>query len=325
MPLTKEQDDNFNYIKASVIITRKLLEKNREWENRFNEYAKRILANTANIKHKKKLFHEWAPLHLYLNVDQSRKASSSVKFCLRYHGQAVADLSVSDTVALSTETYNDKNARYFGCNHKVTDTWDSPAAVKFRSFFSSLPHRIGNKEHRVESMLLTELSKGKSISKAEALQWIQPVKIADIARFQMPTPIKASSNPICYSRKGGGIDILARVGSGPNTNLCVMEVKDEYAASEPPKEALAQGVAYATFLRELLRSNSGPLWWKIFGFSRKLPKSLKIHVASVMPPNPNGSSDTTTYQDILIDSDQLKLGYIYFTESNNTIAAQRFM
>ncbi len=91
---------------------------------------------------------------------------------------------------------------------------------------------------------------------------IQPVLMAKKARFQMPTPLKASEKgKISYAGVGGGIDILARVGkgSGNGTKLCIIEVKDEHSHKEPPKTAIKQALVYATFIRELLRSEQGIL------------------------------------------------------------------
>ena len=132
-------------------------------------------------------------------------------------------------------------------------------------------------------MLLTEFS--KKSGKDKVLCNIQLVKIAGIARFQMPTPLYASDiNNVKYAGpRGGGIDILSRVGTGSATKLCIMELKDENAPKEPPAKAIQQGLAYATFIRELLRSGCGQEWWKIFGFSSKLPGQLELYVACVMP------------------------------------------
>jgi len=129
-----------------------------------------------------------------------------------------------------------------------------------------------NEEHNVESLLLSEFSKKKSNSKQ--IKGIQPVKMCG-NRFGMPTPISASnSDELNYSNQyGGGIDIFARTGKGRATYLTVIEVKDENKAEEPPKDALIQAIKYAVFIRELLRSDCGENWYKIFGFPVQYPKS----------------------------------------------------
>lgn len=38
--------------------------------------------------------------------------------------------------------------------------------------------------------------------------------------------------------KGGGINVLARVGRGLETKLAILELKDENISSEPPEKAI---------------------------------------------------------------------------------------
>ena len=64
-----------------------LLNENKEWVCRYAGYAKEIIANVGVIRNKKKIFHQWAPLHLYMNVTKAK--SSSPSFSLRYLGQDV--------------------------------------------------------------------------------------------------------------------------------------------------------------------------------------------------------------------------------------------
>ena len=139
-------------------------------------------------------------------------------------------------------------------------------------------------------------------------------------RFPMPTPISASDHKaVKYSGVyGGGIDILARTGTGgTNTYLCIMELKDENVKSEPPKAALSQAIAYTTFIRELLRSEAGREWWTLFGFHGEIPEQLTLYAACVMPIGYNDYS----FEDITLDieGDIIKLHYVYFSEKDNKI------
>ena len=167
-------------------------------------------------------------------------------------------------------------------------------------------------------MFLTGFSKKSSLDKI--LCNIQPVKIAGIARFQMPTPIRASDikNIKFAGSGGGGIDIISRIGTGKATKLCIMELKDENKAKGAPLEAVQQGLAYATFIRELLRSNSGQVWWGIFGFSGILPEQIELCVACVMPSTSN--NDTSFANKIIkTTKDSFRLHYIYFQEKDNKV------
>lgn len=315
--------------KNTIAEVQKLLRENEEhWVKRFSKYATGIQNNEEEIRNKKrKKFNEWTPLYLYMNVSQ---AKGPMEFGLRYLGQQVAKLKVKDgKTIISTEKFDFTNGRDFGCDVKLDgDKWASKNAATFRKHFSaksprSLKSNKKNEEHRVEAALLTEFSKKSSHDKK--LCNIQPVRIAKIARFQMPTPIAASDpKKLSYSCKAslGGIDILSRVGSRGRSNLCIMEVKDEYNSKEPPSMAIKQALAYATFIRELLRSEQGEKWWNIFGF-KKPRKQIKLFVACVMPVPASGGPDISFGNTkISFDDDSTDcaiLHYMYFNESHNKI------
>ena len=311
--------------KNTILETQKLLKQNKEWGIRYFKYAEEINANLETIIKHKKRFNEWSPLYLYMNVTE---AKGSMKFSLRYLGQDVAKLKVdTDKITISTKGFDKNNERDFGCDVQLKKgkdgnvEWKSADASNFRSYFSTHPKRTNssrkkNEEHRIESLLLTEFSKRSS--KNKKLCNTQPVKLANIARFQMPTPL-SESKKIKYSvQRGGGIDIISRIGTGRSTKLCIMEVKDENVSKEPPSKAIQQCLAYATFIRELLGSNSGKKWWKIFGFNGDCPDKPGIYVACVMPSKTN--NDTSFAGDI-IENDQgsFHLHYIYFEEDDNKI------
>lgn len=299
-----------------------------EWTNRYADYAEQILKKLEIIQAKKNKFNEWAPIHLYMTIGSAKEG---MKFSLRYHGQEIAKMKVTskDEVIITTKEsgsdFNAKNKRDFGCQVELNDEqWRSMEASEFRRHFAGLPARSGksgkgNEEHRVESLLLTEFSKA---AKDKLLRSIQPVKIAGVARFQMPTPFSASSTLGYSGANGGGIDILSRIGIGAGARLCIMEVKDENTSKEPPHKAVQQGLAYAVFIRELLRSKSGSEWWQIFGFNRRLPEKLELSVVSAMPPK-EGDDLSFAGQVIHVPNseDCIHLHYLSFQEKDNKLLA----
>lgn len=305
-----------------ITETQNLLFENQEWVHRYIDYGKAIFDNIERIKDKKRLFNQWAPLYIYMNV---LGAKGTMPFSLRYLGQDIATLKVNkNDIIITTKNFAEKNMKYFGCDIDLDGIdWTSKEAAKFRKYFKSNPKRINaagknNEEHRIESLLLTEFSKKNS--KEKLICNIQPVKIAGISRFQMPTPIAASKvESLKYSGySGGGIDILARIGTGGGVELSIMEVKDKNTSSEPPEKVILQGLSYATFIRELLRSDGGEDWWKIFGFKRRLPDKINFFVTCVMPSIEN---DDTTFSNfkIKINQDTFHLNYMYYIEKNNHI------
>lgn len=307
----------------TVLKVQDLLNQNPEWKTRYEEYAEKIIADSKLIREMKQKFREWKPLFLYMNVTS---AKSNLIFSLRYLGQDVAKLKVgSDKITISTEGFGEKNLRDFKCEVNLNNCqWRSKETKSFRNHFSDNPKRTkdsgkGNDEHRIESLLLSEFSKKSSEDKI--LCNIQPVKLAGITRFQMPTSINASNiNKLEYSGShGGGIDILSRIGTGGGVKLCIMEVKDTNNTQETPAKAIQQGLAYATFIRELLRSNSGEAWWKLFGFNGKLPTQLKLYVACVMPSK-NNNDISFTDQVVEVGKDNIRFHYLYYKESENKFA-----
>jgi hypothetical protein len=303
--------------------TRSLLKEKDEWLGRYADYARKISSNIDFIRQVRKTFREWSPLNIYINISSAKNAKNSVGFELRYLGQTVATLRHISNVGLKLSTigYEDKNRRYFECSLILSAVdWDSNKAKEFRDFFNNRnKSRINgakrNEEHRLQSLFLTEFSK----QQGKVLRYVKPVMIGGI-RFPMPTPIGASNHnkPIKYSKQhGGGIDILARTGTGGKaTHLCIMELKDENTLAETPGDAMKQAVAYTTFIHELLRSDSGKTWWKIFGFGGSVPNPLELYAACVMPSSENNDY---SFRDVEcnIENDKMRLQYIYFTTLQN--------
>lgn len=294
-----------------------VLKNKAEWENRYQGYADKILANSEVIKSLRRSFHESPSLSCYITTSTAKQAKNSLSLDVRYLGQSVATLKIDNkNVAISTEGKEFKNKRDFDCEIELNETpWNDPEVRKFRKHFKNRlkirnrGNNKGNEEHKIESLLLSEFSKHHSTSKQ--LLYIQPVKICGI-RFPMPTPLSASDhNQLKYSgHYVGEIDILARTEIGKNAKLIVIEVKDENKPNEPPIDVLKQAIQYAVFIRELLRSNCGNSWYKIFGFSGEIPKKLTIRVACAMPDdNPDKSFERVKYP---IGDDEIECHYIYF-------------
>ncbi len=306
--------------------TRSLLKQNTEWKTRYKDYAECICENLDFIEGIRDSFREWNPLTVYINVTSAKKARTLVEFDLRYYGQNVAKLygyKNGDLLISTNKSLDKTNQRDFDCGISLRRVeWTSPEAAEFRKFFKTRRgprNNKGNKsndEHRLESLWITELLKKGD----KMLPNTRPVTIGKL-RFSMPTPISASNHKeVRYAGNyGGGIDILARTGRGGfNTYPCIIELKDKNVTNEPPKDAIKQAIAYSTFIRELLRSDSGHMWWKLFGFNRDIPEQVSLYAACLMP-----SSDINDYSfqdmELNIDGDIIKLHYIYFKEDNNII------
>ena len=137
----------------------------------------------------------------------------------------------------------------------------------------------------------------------------------------MTTALKASDKEIrmATNARAGGIDILSRVKHGVETNLCVIELKKDVLKDDKHADIVrAQGLAYAVFLRELLRSSCGEEWYKIFGYSGKIPEKLIINVCIAMPEGEY--KPKVEPKDIKIGNDILSFKSLFF-ETKETITA----
>lgn len=333
-------------------MVEKLLNLNTEWIKRYNDYINDLdsrikpLVNAATLR-----FGSAKNLEIYLPLSLAKKATkSSASFDIRVGGQSVATLIVKNSeVCISFNTKN--NVNYFkdysnypfhkrvsaktkhgmlGCIQDGILSWHSPEAVAFRKYFAQCQvGKLRSLEHNYESQLLRQFS--MKTSKGKILKNIQPVKLLG-KRFQMPTPIQANQSGkkvINYANaNGGGIDILARYGSGRRTSLTVFELKDECVKKERPEEAISQAIAYATFIRQLLRSSNANTdkWWRFFGFGRPLTNSgLGIKAVIAMPV---GKYNDTSFAGIKLplqtigpySNDYIELHYMYFNvDSSNVI------
>ncbi len=289
--------------------------KRNEWEHRYAEYAHQIFKSLEQVKNNKDQFKEWAPLYLYSTVADIKKSPNN--FQLRYKGQIVGQLTVRNNSVLLKQTKNDpaNNYKWFGYSLKWKSTdWRSNEATKFRKYFSELPNALPLKseEHKIESMILTEMEKKDKSKFLGTYKNVRPVKLADISRYQHPTPLRASSpNAIKYSGpKGGGIDILARIGSGAASTLSVFELKPHNISDT--QQTITQGLAYTIFLRELLRSTSGAEWFRIFGYGKPIPQKLELNCIALMSHN----TPTPTFSNTVINigDDEIHLHHMFYKE-----------
>lgn len=329
----------------TINYVQRLLIDNDEWNGRYEDYINGLNDDTLNkFKEARKQFNVPEPFHLYMPLalaNQNARSKSYIKFDLRFHGHSVATIRVSrnrtkdvfvsvkatikilNTLIEAGMSKDAKNLESY--SKKGYFDWHGSDAADFRRIYSELEKSIqpkpsltkilGNPEHDMECELLKNYSKKSSDGK-EILN-IQPVMMGETnARFQMPTPIKASEaksglHKISYSgANSGNIDILARVGSGKGTKLAVLELKDSYTKNEPAEKVMHQAITYAVFIRELLRSECGDNWWKFFGFGGDIPKKLEIKAIVVMPDYPNADTSFGGVE-LPIGNDVLKLGYIY--------------
>ncbi len=115
--------------------TRGLLTENPEWQARYMVYAEDIEANESYIESVRGGFREWAPLMLYLNVSNAKKAKQHLVFELHILTEWWRSCAINELL-LDTTRYDALNQQDFGCTLNAYGVpWDSPLAAAFRSFF----------------------------------------------------------------------------------------------------------------------------------------------------------------------------------------------
>lgn len=271
------------------------------WERIYAGYAAALLANRERIRRARGTFRVPKPLHRYLAIGEVKKTGKTVEFDLRYLGQSVGQVQVVDgqspklTVSKTTAT----NSKRFGYGLDETsklgeisqDDWKTgKKAAQFRAFYQGLLERTDTRprqpEHMVESALFSELEKPTGDTKQ--LELIQPIFYENV-RLHMKTALAASEacRGICEVADpgfGGDIDVFCRRKGGYRSRLTVIEVKDENKSGETFHLAIRQAIAYAVFIQELARSESGRDWMELWGLGKQpWEKGFTINAVAAMP------------------------------------------
>lgn len=302
-----------------------LIENSSEWQDLFDGYADEIENKYNRIIQFRKTFHEWKPLRLHMSVNDIIKNAN--EFSIRFMGNEVAKMVIDDDMKPFLKISPQKEI--FNSKHLIklksgSYEWQSKEAKDFRNQFKS--HiQLDSSERSLESLILDKMEKNTRDKFLGSLHNIQPVKIFDKLRFQMPTPLSANTGSPEYKKgKWGNIDILSRIVKNGNTNLGIIELKKDDRKSSTYKHAVAQSIIYSICIRYILRANkTGEKWWQFFGFKRNLPKELTIFSVVMIPENLsdlyNNEIDGLKLKDINncidIEHDKIKCGYIFFEKT----------
>jgi hypothetical protein len=306
------------YSNSIIQDTLKFLENETEWEERYKGYIEQLSVR-RNLS--RRPFNTPCECMLYSSISQY----SGYNYDLRFLGQSIATIVVNqetNAVTLYPKSTNCCFEKYKDHNFQPSEngySWQQKKAKEFRSFFKEYYHtphgtRLKSPEHKLENLVLKELSKRSGQEKA--LPNIRPITLYNLF-FQMPTPLAASKHKEVKftGHHGGSIDIMARaIRRNGEYRLCVMELKDQNKKSESQADAMKQAVVYATFIAKLLRSESGEKWWNFFmGHTQgtndsqtisAMPSTLDIDVVTVMP---KGNSATWAEEDLPIQTDSAQL------------------
>ena len=199
------------------------------------------------------------------------------------------------------------------------EEWNSLNMKRFRSFLSHIDiagAETHSPEHKCENLLLREFH--QTDSKKKSLLNIQPITFGG-EFMQLTTNLSASKKGVVsFSKKGGGIDIMARSRHQDNkVYLGVFELKDQNKSNEPMSDVIQQALSYAVFIAKLLDSKGGPDWMKIFGFKKQCP-----HIIDVVGFIPKGE-ETIIEEEYKVGSYILRTHTLYF-DKDALFSRERF-
>ena len=296
--------------KEIVEMTLCEISKDTDWEKRYAKYAKDILMHEAYHKELTNKVKVKFPLSKYTSISKFR--GKTVETDIRYLGQSIGSLIIlpdgSRSFKKSPRGYNDLVKRYPGIP-KLQDEegWNGPSMKRLRSFLSHIDVAVAethSPEHKCENLLLREFH--QTDSKKKSLLHIQPITFGG-EFVQLTTNVSASKKGVVsFSKKGGGIDIMARSRHKDNkVYLGVFELKDQNKTDEPMSVVIQQALSYAVFIAKLLDSEGGSDWMKIFGF-KKIPHI--IDVVGLIPKD----EETINDEEFQIGSFTLQTRTLYF-------------
>lgn len=320
-----------------------LLRSNTQWQGTYAGYAKKLLDAKGEMAAKRKTMgkqKDMGLLYCYTTMG-AVEGSEGFDFDLRFLGQSVGRVKVSNgTPLLRVEKGQEKsNRKYYDYDEGEIrwEDWNTGEnAVKFRDFYRAAGEDMDKfprqKEHMVESALLSELEKKMGATKA--LKGIQPVTCIPDVRLHMRTALAASEAAdgllkLSPNGKGGDIDVFCRrhgYGLVPvhRSRLTVIEVKDKNERGETFHLAIKQAIAYAVFIRELAHSQSGPEWMELWGLGKQhwQTEGFTIDAVAAMP---KGNTRQFPFAGMKLElkgekpgdvSDWIELHYIAFTGEN---------
>ena len=302
--LKNERSKSMEDIKFKEIIeqTQKILEANQDWKAQYANMASAMLENQELLKKFYKDIKNYEHLQFYL-TGVTTTPPITYEISVRYLGQPVADITISnDEVNISTEKYNETNKKDLGCDIQLKGKFHNVETLKFLNYFEGdITTKIKeNGKSKIESLLLTEFS--KTVAADKLMTGIQPIKFQKLF-YQMPT---INSN----------INILVRTKV---RRITIINSLDPANEKETAEDLLAKATQQAVFLINLLHSEGGDLWQKIFGFKGQIPSTITIKVCYALPQKLSSKNKEFEPFQLKCGNDNIEYHYMFYGESKNEI------
>lgn len=333
-----------NYQCIAEAMSSELIRDENDWQKRFGNYINIIEQNKEYIARVEKKISCQYPLRLYLPLSNNNskviKKPEMICFDLRYKGNKLGTIEANCDEALF-HPYTDRKGEQIVSDVEKLQSFDN---YKWGDELEGEIRRIlkeeieTDEEHQFESCLLNDFANSHYENKV--IPYITPVTWTGnrSSFFQMPTTWKGSKiserarteeKLIQEIRKGsfwavdsmgGGIDILARRIYRPaKPILSIMELKNP-SGSFSEYNVILQAIAYAVFIRELIRSKkaNGEKWWKFFiSGGTSSSTELQLEAVVLLAAKKRNKKPDFAESVIKLGEDKISLHYLYLEQKED--------
>ena len=247
---------NEKLLEETITQAQKTIEQSKDLFKPYEEQQKALTEKKELLDQFHKQVKEFDGIQFYLvGVNQAQDNIFTIQ--ARKDGQPIATIKIAeDKTTVTTTTYDESNKKTYNCEIQLKDQeLKTKETMQFLTYFDKemKPKTKIDEQAHTQAMLLSEFAKTSSYDKL--LTGIQPIKYSNLYY-----PIPIILNP--KEEQHGYIDILTRTKV---RKLTIIEPLTEDLTSE---SVLANGTSKAIFLLNLLHSEQGQQWYKIFGFHR---------------------------------------------------------
>ncbi len=289
-------------LEETITQAQKIIEQSKDWKQTYEEQAKTLTENKPLLDQFYKEVKEFERIQFYL-VEVNPTLPNIFTVQARYQGQPIATIKIAeDKTTVTTETHDERNKKTYNCDMQLKDNdLKKVETMRFLNFFNKeiTPKGKIDENLHTQAMLLAEFAKTSSATKL--LTGIQPIRYSNL---YYPIPIKL--NP---KEETGYIDILTR------TKVRKLTIIEPITETQTPETVLANATSKAIFLLNLLHSEQGQQWYKIFGFHGRVTPHLTIKICLAVPKNLKSKAKEFEPFELRAGADSIE--YHYMTYDTN--------
>ena len=293
-------------LEATITQAQATMNQAKEWQKTYEEQAKTLTENKTLLDQFYKQIKNYEYLQFYLaGVNPTQDNIFTIQ--ARYLGQPIATIEITkDHTTIST--YDEINKSTYNCDIQLKNQeWNTKETMQFLNFFDKEikpKTKIKEQEH-IQAMLLGEFAKTTSYNK-------QLIGIRPITYSNLFYPIPIILNP---NEEPGYIDILTR------TKVRKLTIVEPMNEKQTPEMVLANATSKAIFLLNLLHTEQGQQYYKIFGFHGRLTQHTTIKVCLAIPKQLKSKSKEFEPFELKVDTDSIEYHYMTYDTDGTQITS----